>query len=380
MKESAPGPNFEMKEKLPEPQLSVASTITSTYVDNVAVIGQTKQQVTERAQHIDAAFKAKGIPIVWSYEESVRVLETVGCIVDFGQKNLRFKPHRVWRIHLAGSGIALSRRAKVRRRVIEVWLGHATALMRLCPSLLSIFQDIYQFIRLDGDKRVPIWPSVRAEITCASNLIWLCRVDLGACFIRQVDMGDSATHGYAMMTSRASVEQIRSACSFREKWRYVPLPDSLKELMTNTHPETNKDLLYELGALEDGTRSSLSGRRSDGVGLSLSTQLGTSSMVSQFRAKKPMREDVACPALVQPLDPELVDPKSFSLLWAKSWRDPSEHINMKEARVALSSLKRTSRVASLFGMKKLTLSDNLPSVLAFEKGRSSRRGLNRFCP
>ena len=45
----------------------------------------------------------------------------------------------------------------------------------------------------------------------------------------------------------------------------------------------------------------------------------------------------------------------------------------------MSSLKRTARVASLIGKKKLTLSDNLPAVLAFEKGHSSRTGLNRLC-
>ena len=308
--------------------------------------------------------------------------------MDFSQKRLLHKPHRLWKVHLAG--IALARRAKVRPHVVEVWLRRATALMRLCPSLLTAFEKIYRFVRIGGG-RVPLWPAVRAEILCACNLIWLCHVDQGASFVRQVDMGDSATRGYAMMTSWAPPDKIRAARRFREKWRYVPMPDSLREIMQKEKNPMKDSIVYDFGVLEDGVRSTCPSRSADGLGLGTQyakwlqealqegSWLRTSAMVSQFRAKKTIREDVEFPALVPPLDPELVDERKFTLLWAKSWKNSAEHIGMKEARVALSSLKRTARVASLAGLKKLTLSDNLPAVLCYEKGRSSRPGLIRLC-
>ena len=122
-----------MREKLPVPQLDEAPTITSTNVDNVAIVGRTKEDVARRITEIDPAFAQKGIPIVWTYEEPVQLLETVGCVIDFKNKVPRNKPHRIWRIHLAG--VALARRSKVRARLVEVWLGHATSVMRLFPPL-----------------------------------------------------------------------------------------------------------------------------------------------------------------------------------------------------------------------------------------------------
>ena len=47
--------------------------------------------------------------------------------------------------------------------------------------------------------------------------------------------------------------------------------------------------------------------------------------------------------------------------------------------VALSSLKRTARVASPTRSLKLTLCDDLAVALAFEKGRSGSPALNRLC-
>ena len=204
-------------------------------------------------------------------------------------------------------------------------------------------------------------------------------------------MGDSADQGYAMMTRMSTDVQIQSAWRFKEKWRYVPLPDSLKELVRNKGDNECGTFVYDFGMLEDGLRPSFPGKRANGIGLTTQyatwlqealqegSWLKTRPILSQFRARKPLRQNVEFPALVQPLDPELVRNEDYSLLWARRWKNADEHIGIKEARVALSSLKRTCRVASLFGMKKLTLSDNLPAILCFEKGRSSRPTLNRLC-
>ena len=96
--------------------------------------------------------------------------------------------------------------------------------------------------------------------------------------------------------------------------------------------------------------------------------LKTSAIKSQWRAKGKHRADIDFPALVEPVSAYLLNPDKYKLLWAKRWRDPTSHINYKEALVALSTLKRTTRVDSLGSAIKLTLCDNLSVVLAFEKG------------
>ena len=107
--------------------------------------------------------------------------------------------------------------------------------------------------------------------------------------------------------------------------------------------------------------------------------LRTSAISSQKKTRKAKRPEVDLPALVEPVEHGILDPTKYKLLWAKRWRDPLQHINYKEGLVALSSLKRTGRVSSLCHSTKLTLSDNLVVVLAFEKGRSNSPSINKLC-
>jgi hypothetical protein len=74
---------------------------------------------------------------------------------------------------------------------------------------------------------------------------------------------------------------------------------------------------------------------------------------------------VEIPALVQPLANSLREEGRFKLFWRKRWRGGGHnmHIILKEGKVALSSLKRTCRVAKLHGKVKLTLTDNLSCLI-----------------
>lgn len=392
VRESAPHPRAELREKMPCPQLSEYSSITSTYVDNVTVIGRNASVVDERCRMIDKAFKDLGIPVVWSQDSPVECIETVGCVLDLKNKTLRNKSNRVWRTYLAG--LELCRRSRVRVQHVEIWLGHVTSLFRLRPCLLSIFNKIYRFCLLDVPARIPLRPSARREIRQACQLIWLARVDLGCSMVSQVDAGDSADFGYALMCCPAADWEISRALRFREKWRFVPYPEEIKEALTKSDRQQLLELLERKAGVPliacDLTGKSLAFSQ---VGLGIDTQYGqwlqqslaegnwkkTSTIASQLRAKKRSRADVDLPALVEPISMSLLKPERYKLLWAKRWRDPSQHINIKEAMVALSSLKRTARVSSLAGTLKLTLSDNLAVVLAFEKGRSGSPALNRLC-
>lgn len=386
---SAPSPHAELRERLPTPQLDDWETVTSTYVDNVTVIGLDFKCVQVRCDALDSAFKELDIPVVWSQDQPVQRLDTIGCDLDLAAATLRNKAHRVWKVHLAGHELA--RRGRVRIETVEVWLGHATSLFRLRPCLLSIFDKIYRFTELGRGRRWPLWPSVRSEIRMASDLVWVTHVSLNAPIISQVDAGDSADHGYAMMTRALPDYEIRRMIRYKEKWRYVGLPGDIKEALDGADWETLKTLLHQrTGVLPELAEGGAEHVRS---GLGIDTEYGqwlqqvisegdwlkTSAVASQRRARPKQRVDVDLPSLVVPVRHEVLNPDKFKLLWAKRWKNPASHINIKEALVALSSLKRSARVASLQGHLKLTLSDNLPAVLAFDKGRSSSPGLNRLC-
>lgn len=57
------------------------------------------------------------------------------------------------------------------------------------------------------------------------------RVNLRSPFISQIDAGDSADHGYALMTRPLPDYELRHIIKFKERWRYVPLPGDLQEVL-----------------------------------------------------------------------------------------------------------------------------------------------------
>ena len=231
---SAPDPKAELQERLPCYEMTDFSTITSTYVDNVTVFGNSFEDVSQRCEMIDHAFRQLDIPVVWTQTEPVRKLECVGCEVNFDKGYIKNKSNRIWRTYLAG--LELSRRKRIRAELVEIWLGHATSLFRLKPCLLSCFEHIYRFVEQGRGKRIPLWPSVQKEIRLASNLLWLARVNLRTQIVRQVDVGDSADFGYALMTMNAPDYEILRALKYRERWRHIPFPKQIQEALDRDDP------------------------------------------------------------------------------------------------------------------------------------------------
>ena len=107
--------------------------------------------------------------------------------------------------------------------------------------------------------------------------------------------------------------------------------------------------------------------------------LSTSAIRRQVKAPRKEQVDIEVLELMQPLDPFFGEKKNFKLLWARRWKRVDEHINVKEACVALSSLKRCYRIREIQGHCKLALSDYLFAGCVFSKDRSSRGSLNRVC-
>lgn len=372
---------LECREKLPTPQLWEAETFTSVYVDNVSVFGAKRQDVKKRMEALSEAFRHHDIPVVWTHPEPVQTVETVGVVVDFRSKVVRNKTDRLWKTYLAGR--ELCRRTKVRADAVEVWTGHITAIFRLCPCLLSVFSVIYRFNSVCRGKRVHLWPAVRAEIMQATALIWMARAKLDGPFVNQVDMGDSSSTGYALLTRGFPATKIHEVASVKEKWRFIPLPEDFKSAMefcaANDLPAAHTDGQHLKAFVRAGVGLDTEYGQWIQEALAEGSWLKTSPLLSQYRSKQKRRVDVEVPALVKPVPSDMVREGSYHLLWKRKWRNAVEHINIKEARVLLSSLKRSARTAAHCNTKKLSLSDNLAAVLAFEKGRSSSGAMNRLC-
>ena len=365
-------------EKKPVPQLDQYRTVIGVYVDNVTILGRSRSDVQHRASILQKSFDDAGIPITWTQNEPADQLDSVGCHLDLRNGILTNKPKRVWSFVRATS--AILRRRKLHGKVLQVWAGHYTALCGITPWGLSVLQSVYRFIPKAMDKKIKVWSSVRHEVA------WMTWRSLASPIMTTVEVGDSATSGYALMSCQPDESTIRRAMAVQEKWRFIPLPEELKK------HAVDQDLTGFSNALNDMFEQAVdknAGPASAGLSTDYATfvleamnekpELKTSAVRSQARTVRSNRVDVDVPALIEPLDRFFEDRRNFRLLWSRRWRDVSEHISVKEARVLLSSLRRSSRVRSLHGHRKLSISDNLPAVCAFAKGRSGNVKMNSLC-
>ena len=384
-----PAPITEVRDRLPAPVMGDRA-ITGVYVDNISIIGKTAEQVTEAANRIQAYFDDINIPLTWNPSKPTSQLETVGIVLDFEAGVARNKPKRLWKVFLAGQSLMHRRRVSV--DLLEVWLGHASYIFMLMPLGLSSFFHIYRFIHSQRGKRAELWDSVRQEIRVALGLIWLARSHIFDP-IRQIDVGDASSGAYALLTTWGSRSEISESIRWRESWRFRAVPENLHKAVATSNPDVVASALNELASGEAAGENGMPLKPSHQFSAGLTTQfaqwlieagdptswLRTSSLKSHLRARKGKRVEVDVPSLVPPLDQRLCERNRYSLLWRKRWRIGDDHINVKEARVVLSSLKRSARVRKLHHKVKLRLTDNLVALNAFDRGRSGSFKLNRCC-
>ena len=84
-----------------------------------------------------------------------------------------------------------------------------------------------------------LWPAVKAEIMQATSLLWFARSKLDGGYVNKVDIGDSSTTGYALLTRGLPQTKIQEIAAVKGKWRFVPLPEVCKSaidfLFFSTH-------------------------------------------------------------------------------------------------------------------------------------------------
>ena len=119
--------------------------MAGVYVDNVTVLGFGAKNVDAISGVVQAHADEADIPMVWTHENAVQHLESVGAELDLEHLVAYNKPRRVWRFDLASR--ALVRRGRVRGEHVQIWAGHATSLHSLGRPGFTILDGVYKFIR-----------------------------------------------------------------------------------------------------------------------------------------------------------------------------------------------------------------------------------------
>ena len=370
-----------VQDRKPAPDIQPARAPLGVYVDNVHTFGGRRQDAVDRMQLISEHFRQLNIPFEVDDVANSPQLDTLGMTFSFDRGvRVRGKQTRVWR--LWGASRALLRRRRVSGETLRIWLGHVNFHFLLARPLLSTLSATYKFAITHLGHRFPLWPSVRKEIKTVLGLLLIVEKNLSASLNTEVYIGDSSDRGFGMLSRHARHDQIQAELSWRERWRFLEGDD----VTASCHPNNGGP---EHGDPDEEDFTFVGTRPKAGVGID--TAYGKQlvhNMQSTVAKRTPQQslfgEGAKKRTLIQvPGIPEVADhwsdPTTWDLIVSGAWRRPQEHINIKEARVALMSLRRACRTVRNLGTTSLTLSDNLVTVLSFERGRSASGPLNSLC-
>lgn len=188
-----------------------------------------------------------------------------------------------------------------------------------------------------------------------------------------------------MMVTSATSAEIRPELQHRERWRFVeseePAPVEVpSSTMADELPlEQEHHYLGTTGEAGVGRGTSfgewMTQQLNHGAPKRECTATSSTAMKPKLKTQKTL---IAGPG-IPPVSHTWDKPSRWDLVVAKPWMDPSEHINIKEAKVCLMSLRRATRTCKNLGKLVFTLTDNLVSAITLEKGRSSSGKLNGVC-
>lgn len=379
------GTSCEMvRDKHLAPPIAPLKAPMGVCVDNVHTFGGQRGDTTQRMDRIAAHFKKLNIPFEVDYVAGHATLDTLGLTFDLSDGvRVRGRSDRVWRLWAASR--AILRRRRVSGATLRKWLGHVNYHFLLCRPMLSVLSATYKFCIAHLHHRFPMWPSVRKEIKLVMNLLFVVEKHLSVKVNPEVHVGDSSDKGYGLMYCKTDVRRIREELKYQERWRFLASNEPSSVHFNNGAPDDSE------GAEDDsffaGTTASAGLGLDTGFGKQLVATLSDKQQQRKICRRKhclfgkPSDGDttfIAVPGIPE-VSPVWGDPTLWTLITAKAWERVEEHINIKEARVALMALRRLCRSMDNMDTMALTLTDSMVTAMALERGRSSSSGINNVC-
>ena len=160
---------------------------------------------------------ALGLP-VHEVQAADSQAELLGWEINRKQSRIRPTRRRVWKNNLAVQALLTSR--KTSSKTTERLIGHMSFVALLRRDTLACFEEVYKYIKQDFSENHFVWESVLRELDLFSNLLPLIVVDWNAGWSDAIHMCDASGEGLGVVASRAPVDEVRSAGSVREKWRW----------------------------------------------------------------------------------------------------------------------------------------------------------------
>ena len=321
----------------PAPSLSKGSVVVIPYADNLNVCGLDADVVQRVKDQAVSHLRKLGFRIHEEIDASERV-QSLGFEVD-GRAGV-VRPMKDKLMKVIATFHWLTRRPRLRGRAVEKVIGHATHFMLLRRDLLSVFRHLYDFARVNYDRRVRLWPEAAREAKWAAWLLRLCSADLRRKWDEEITSSDASLSGIAVSKRSLDVDTIKEVGKYKEVWRFkVKHPTAKPREVALGDPFSDPETVKPIDVAYD-----------------------------------PFELDYSFPEV----DSACLQPEDWHLCFNTRMNIP-EHITILEGRGFVASLRHKLRAARSFSKSHLHLGDNLGMILSAEKGRSNAYGLLRVC-
>ncbi|CAK0847888.1 unnamed protein product, partial [Prorocentrum cordatum] len=316
------------------PSLLNGAVAHAPYVDNSNLISLGAGELDQRLGAVADELERRGL--CWhELQHATSSQGILGIEFDGRRGRLRHASRRAWRLYLGLREVL--RRPRLARWHVRRLLGHIVHYFSIMRPALSVLGESYAYLEsgpMEGVSRLP-W-SVLTELRCAAGLVLLGQVDLRRPPAPVSFTADSSMLGHAVCAAELLGHEVLDASRWRERQRF-------SEVEVAGDPAAGLADVSDLRGLAAGRRQ-------------------------EMEAGRPP------PAL----PPELVDPQR----WTEAFRGARRHpgrIHSLEARASVIGLGAAARQVNCRGTELHSLSDNLSSVLSFEKDRASNRELLAQC-
>ena len=348
-----------IREKFPSPTPTSSTPVAAPYVDNANCIATSAASAALGLEHTEELLADLGLSL-HDRVEPTREFIVVGVVFLGGrERRIKPKPRKTWLLYHAIKEI--ERRSAVPSRIMRCLIGHLTNHFLLVRCSLSAIGALYRIMSEDGAALAYLDKQSRRELQVCRGLIFLSELHLGAEPSPLAFSSDSSMFGYSLSVTEVTPQEVVSITRYRERWRFLQLePDApdgepVRGWSADWGPPSGAFMAWamatKLARVPDADRRP------------------TATTATRRRYT-----EVEQHGRVPPLPDAITDEERWRPVVWGSW-EWKEVIHLLEARSMLMGLRRTCRCTWLHGLRQASIGDNLPAILAFDKGRSSDRAM-----
>eukprot|EP00438_Fugacium_kawagutii_P021515 Skav212741 [mRNA] locus=scaffold1199:108583:113900:+ [translate_table: standard] len=186
------------------------------YVDNLHVFGTCQKEVEQRFWRAVEELRSAGLT-VHEIEMGDHSNKVLGWQID-DSGVLRPGRERLWRIRLAIREIL--KRNRCSGQQLERLIGHITFISLCRREALSVLGECYTFIQRFYHCSVPLWKSVRKELSKWDGIAPLIFCNLTSEWSSQIYAVDASEWGLGVTTGTISTSYARDLGRHTERWRF----------------------------------------------------------------------------------------------------------------------------------------------------------------